>query len=91
VTTAAGYGADQSYASVTGWVDGNYIEGGYWSPVGSAAFSGAGGGGGSYVDTSRVYDSNITTGSNIGKPGMRVNGAATAVVCRNFTADKKTK
>ena len=28
VTTAAGYGADQSYASVTGWVDGNYIEGG---------------------------------------------------------------
>ncbi len=27
VTTAAGYGADQSYASVTGWVDGNYIEG----------------------------------------------------------------
>ena len=91
VTTAAGYGADQSYASVTGWVDGNYIEGGYWSPVGSAAFSGAGGGGGSYVDPSRVYDSNITTGSNIGKPGMRVNGAATAVVCRNFTADKKTK
>jgi len=56
-----------------------------------AAFSGAGGGGGSYVDTSRVYDSNITIGSNIGKPGMRVNGAATAVVCRNFTADKKTK
>ena len=49
---------------------GNYIEGGYWSPVGSAAFSGAGGGGGSYVDTSRVYDSNITIGSNIGKPGM---------------------
>lgn len=27
VTTAAGYGADHSYASVTGWVDGNYIEG----------------------------------------------------------------
>ena len=89
VTTAGGYGADQSYPAISGWVGGRYITGGTWSPVGSAAFSGAGGGGGSYVDTSRIYDTNITTGSNIGKPGMRVNGAATVVVCRNLTGRTK--
>lgn len=81
VTTAAGYATDQRWAGEYTYVNGEYQAGDYWSPVGSAAFSGAGGAGGSYLDNQRVYSGYIATGTSPGVAGSRVNGTSFATVC----------
>ncbi|WP_279799713.1 hypothetical protein [Rothia aeria] len=80
VTTAAGYATDQRWAGEYTYVNGEYQAGDYWSPVGSAAFSGAGGAGGSYLDNQRVYSGYIATGTSPGVAGSRVNGTSFATV-----------
>ena len=41
-----------------------------------------GGAGGSYVDSSQVYNSNISSGTTPGSPGRRVNGTAESSLCK---------
>ena len=41
-----------------------------------------GGAGGSYVDSSQVYNSNISSGTPPGSPGRRVNGTAESSLCK---------
>jgi len=78
VTTSGGYITDQSWTRETygPWTTRT------WSPVGASAFSGGGGAGGSYVDSSQVYNSNISSGTTPGSPGRRVNGTAESSLCK---------
>ena len=78
VTTSGGYITDQTWTRETygRWTTRT------WSPVGASAFSGGGGAGGSYVDSSQVYNSHISPGIMPGAPGRRINGSAESSLCK---------